>query len=127
MRGGQVLNLATGTNETEVAAQAASSLMSTLAPVAPSATSQNAPYSSGQGDGTKPGGGATRVSTTTAAAVGEAGAGDGCAERGKGAAVGGVEGEGVGRRLEGMSDASLVVSFRRAQEERVALYRKFNG
>lgn len=77
----------------------------------------------------------------TAAAA--AAAGDGCtavpatAGAGTGAATtegrgggsgGGEEGEdGVLKGMEGMSAAALVASFRRAQEERVALYRKFNG
>lgn len=37
------------------------------------------------------------------------------------------EAGGVEKGLEGMSARGLVASFRRAQEERVGLYRKFNG
>lgn len=37
------------------------------------------------------------------------------------------EAGGVDEGLEGMSATGLVASFRRAQEERVGLYRKFNG
>lgn len=57
---------------------------------------------------------------------GEAGARDpglnqSAAAAGQEEEVAGMEG------LEGMSAGALVASFRRAQEERVALYRKFNG
>ncbi|CAM9869476.1 unnamed protein product [Pylaiella littoralis] len=73
----------------------------------------------GQEDGT--------TKTTAAAAHGctattGASAGTATAEGGEG----GGEVGGVLKGMEGMSAAALVASFRRAQEERVALYRKFN-
>lgn len=179
-----MINLATGSNETQAAAQAVSSLISLVAPLPSSsdpssgavpmnsASSEvlknNAPHAdrSGGSDGEnaevragespKPKNDPavlSGVSNNAAAhnaedAVREGGSGDmgfasnegggkaqGPVVTGGGATSstsekggeGGEEGRGVGQGLEGMSTGNLVASFRRAQEERVALYKKFNG
>lgn len=133
--GGQVINLATGSNETSAALQAASSVIaSTTPPCSLSGLPTNAPYA-GVGkhdeerinDAIKS---TPRSSTESAEAVdtGENGDDGGEHDGGSGAAAAEARTapEGVAEGLEGMSAGSLVATFRRAQEERVALYRKFN-
>ncbi|CAM9251255.1 unnamed protein product [Ectocarpus fasciculatus] len=150
--GGQVINLATGSNETRAAAEAASGLMAAMStgPLSAAAGAGCCPSKTAAGAGgdapDKPG------APPTSAAPYSGGAGHSCnadGEAGPGAQSGGggeagardpglkpsasaagqdekEEGD-VLKGLEGMSAGALVASFRRAQEERVALYRKFNG
>ncbi|CAM9891355.1 unnamed protein product [Ectocarpus sp. 6 AP-2014] len=152
---GQVINLATGSNETRAAAEAASGLMAAMATGPPSSATAGAgccPSKTAAG----PCGDAPEkptASPTSAApyADSDGGAGYSCnagGEAGLGAHRGGCGGEAGARDpglnlptaaagqeeegdglqgLQGMSAGALVASFRRAQEERVALYRKFNG
>eukprot|EP00752_Nemacystus_decipiens_P011751 g10428.t1 len=155
--GGQVINLATGSNETIAATEAATSLMSTMAldgsAARPSAAAPCA-ESPERGDGNGGGSGDAHTSSAdgqrgnrdtqaggaedgTGAASGSGGggccasAGDGAQElapaKSASAAADAAGKDDVLKGLEGMSGGALVASFRRAQEERVALYRKFNG
>lgn len=101
VRAGQVINLATGANETQgakVAVQAISSALASSCGTDADGGTAPLPSTNGVGDRAKPG--------------------VDCAKEGGGGVVEG---------LRGMSTGDLVTSFRRAQEERVALYKKFNG
>lgn len=82
----------------------------------------------------RPEGGATTNGAEVANGAGAgccAGAGDSATESGPATpaatAAAATENGDVLKGMEGMSAGALVASFRRAQEERVALYRKFNG
>lgn len=185
---GQVINLATGSNESVAAAQAASGLIASIASLSagedgasssavseesnpsssfvvgtlPSASASavvdspeklptsdasmsdgasrsNSGHSNGHGTGSSQTPGAsngrdnapgvsntpiTRADGDAAKAQGEEPAGN-SEEQNGGQGTGGDEG--VAKGFEGMSPGSLIAAFRRAQEERVALYRKFNG
>ncbi|CAM9298432.1 unnamed protein product [Ectocarpus sp. 12 AP-2014] len=151
---GQVINLATGSNETRAAVEAASGLMAAMATGSPSAAADSGCCPSKTAAG--PCGDALEkpaAPPTSAApyADSDGGAGHSCGaggEAGAGAQRGGGGGEAGARDpglnlptatagqeeergglqgLQGMPTGALVASFRRAQEERVALYRKFNG
>lgn len=95
--GGQVIDITTGSNETRAAAEAAERIAGIA--VSP------------PGDGTLPEQPSTRGATD---------------RRGNGRTPSASAGDEILQGLEGMSPRELLKSFRRAQEERVALYGKFN-
>lgn len=117
--GGQVINLTTGANETEAAARAVSMLTQTA--------SEDPSY--------------LRSPTTATAAASGSKEVDGRGTEGEQDVAKEVEGgEGLSSKetlkqgkaefienLGDMTPGALISSFRRAQEERVALYKRFNG
>ena len=135
--GGQVINLATGANETAAASQAASMLAESLRPCAVAA-----PLDSAGAGAEVPALAARREGTSSDEAVdargmgGYGGPGRVAGNEGSSSsrAVNGAQHEvkadaadGFVEKLGGMTPGALVASFRRAQEERVALYKRFDG
>lgn len=130
---GQVINLATGANETEAAARAVSMLTQTAS--ADSSSLQSPTTAAAASSSEEVEGRGTEGEEDVAR---EVAGGDGSSPQSP-SSTGTANGvkldakqaetkmEKFVENLEGMSPGALVASFRRAQEERVALYKRFNG
>ena len=117
---GQVINLSTGANETEAAARAVSMLTQTASADPSPTTAAAAASGSKEMDG--------RGTEGEQDVAKEVEGGEGSPPQSS-SSTGSVKQEKAkfDENLGGMTPGGLVTSFRRAQEERVALYKRFNG